>query len=128
MCNNLHGNSKPIKEEGIGYKLFSRYKGEYAQCFTQNLIICEPGYIYNKDGFITWDTEEDGEGFCFFLSHRTAQRALNTLQAKGHHEYSNHIIRKIQYKKGLGKHIERNIKKPYKFMTALCKQFKIIED
>lgn len=121
MCSYLHHDSKPIKKEGIGHKIFKNI----------NRPLFTPGRIYeckDKNNFICWNFDFKGDGFCFFLNRKEAVKCLNVLKRFNSETYNECFVKKIEYKKGLGKHIEDGITKCINFKIALCKQFKIIED
>ena len=126
MCNSLHGDSKKIEEEGIGYKMFQLINGNfYPICYNKNICVDIPfekinswdPLIYKKN----YDYYPDDKrfGFCFFLNLKDAFISINEWKDK------NVTIKRIKYKKGIGKHNE------FFFVNslveiALCKEFEII--
>jgi hypothetical protein len=122
MCNNLHRDSKPIKEEGFGWKIFG-FGDFYTTCFSPRI------YKHKKDGWIVWnltDPDYNNFGFTFFLTRKEARHMLKALR-NINPECEKHSIRRIEYKKGMGKHTEEFMLRGEKPIIALCKAFKIIE-
>ena len=117
MCNRLHGGFKKIKAEGYGYKIFNIND---TPCFMNN-------QRYSTiDNWVIWNCEE-GKGFCFFTSKKEAIRLLKKLKNSAVDEYKNHYIKRIKYRKGLGKNVETNItNEGEKYIIAICKEFKIL--
>lgn len=125
MCNYLHPNSKPIPENGFGYKVFEKkYNGELVPLFNVH-----QSYIENPSHWIKWRSEFNdpnkpvGCGFCFF---RTSRGAMKLIEAGLRYGFSKDVIKKIEYRKGLGSHVEHNIGHE-SFKISLCKEFRIIE-
>jgi hypothetical protein len=120
MCNNLHHDSKPIKEEGVGYKLVHKIGGEVYACVRDT--------SYSKEKSI-WDKQiSRRDGFCFFLSYKEAKRAQKAWSWRpksGSPRYPD--IMRIKYYEGLGKHIEKNFIVVANLSPspeiALCKEF-----
>lgn len=119
MCNQLHKEFKKIKSKGYGYKIFGI---KDSPCFGFNK------QMYSKickDDWIIWDCEY-GDGFCFFTSKKEAIRLLKSL-VNFSRDYSEHYIKRIEYRQGMGKHLECNIEKGQNYEIAICKEFKILE-
>jgi hypothetical protein len=116
MCNKLHEDSIPIKEEGIGYKLFTEEKGRYKPFFVCSWM-GRTRYNFDSDNSCVWNGEQD-HGFAFFLSEK---------------DVSPHYVKfltRISYKGGMGSHVEPSMAyyckgKP---IIALCKEFTIVEE
>ncbi len=117
MCNELHRDYKKIKSSRYGYKIFDKND---SSCFG------ELGYDF-EDGWIKWDSSKGPGGFCFFASKKEAFKLLKQLQKYDIEGYSNHCVKKIQYKQGLGKHFENIVNDDLIFEIAICKEFKILE-
>lgn len=134
MCNRLYEKSEKIKKEGFGYKIFSL---DNKNCFD------ETAYSKQKNNWVKWghsfyeQTQMNKQkelihfigkenGFCFFLTKKEAMKCLNRLQNIYLHKFNKHKIKKIQYKEGMGKHIEYQIDGDTPFEIGLCKQFKIM--
>jgi len=140
MCNCLHDDSVPIKEEGIGWKLFiSGKNNDFAgDCRKANgtghktLLKAFVGwFIYtsrNKGNTVKWDKGRDhygvdnDYGFCFFITRRGAERALKLWGPVGWRTKA-HLV-KINYKGGLGKHKETGFV-GQGTTIALCKEFSL---
>ena len=73
MCNSLHIDSKPIPEEGVGWKLFSYQHDNFKGLGSDKIKLSSLVYcLYYKDlvnSFVTWRSRfsDGGDGFCFFL-------------------------------------------------------------
>jgi hypothetical protein len=123
MCNELHENFKPIDKTGFGYKIFTY--NPYARKYFYRPMFGDgskkPGYI---KGLNKWNPKigNGGDGFCFFLSKKDA------IRYRDYFEFSGRQIRKIKYRKGLGK--VRHNRRDYggMFTFSLCKEFKILEN
>jgi hypothetical protein len=124
MCNKLHADAVPIKKTGFGWKIVG-------QSVKGNLSLClRDVYISDFEGWISWAEPpndpippppcEDIKGFCFFPTKREAERCLRKWGCS-----YNKIVR-IQYRRGLGRHIERHMILGEKFDIALCKEFKFV--
>lgn len=127
MCNRLHDNSKPTPKCGYGYKLFQRFT--YTEGVFSPLYGSENIYHADKRGWVKWkigfstDFFPGSFGFCFFRSSKTAMRVLNY--------YGNDrdiVMKRIQYRRGLGHHIETKMIGGMRIPIALCKEFKILEE
>lgn len=128
MCNNLL-NAKPIPKTGTGYKLFCKHIN-YSPAFYGNSYV---KYNENKNQdeptnplkrWVIWKAPVGyGDGFCFFLTRKEAKKCLSSF----YRDYRL-VIRKIKYRKGLGKRLESGISRNVPFEIALCKEFKIIEN
>ena len=131
MCNKLHSYSRPIRKKGKGWKIFEVVGNSLRQmsprdAFNRNRTIPP----YDKNIWINWSTElqpyeSDDFGFCFFLDKNEAERCLKEWRKDDHNTY---ILLPIEYKKGLGKHLELHIIWGFEFESSLCKEFKIIEE
>jgi len=108
MCNSLHDDSKPILSKGLAWKVFEKINGNLYPWFSGDRHGAKP-YIPGK--WYRWSRPEEGDGFCFIQTRQDA-RAF---------KLSGDVIRRIEYRGGLGCHKGRRI------TTALCKQFRIIE-
>lgn len=122
MCNNIHEIYKKIPEQGHGWKIFGP-KGN--PCFSGQ------EYTNRRDGFIRWNKRESsGDGFCFFLTRKEARRALNELKSRLYvimeNPYLRHLIKKIEYRKGLCKQQEPNMAEGV-YEIALCKEFRVVD-
>ena len=122
MCNKLHGDEKKIPKNGKGYKLFGSTIVDGSQIIPHQLVLNERMYITDNSGWINWKPENCKDGFCFFLSLRKAQRALCLWRRTFSPEIQ--TIIEIQYKEGLGKHMETGFVSGQSLETALCKEFK----
>jgi hypothetical protein len=121
MCNSLHSDSKPIKENGYGYKVFTVKDNKFYQMRSNSQL-----YFPALDGWIKWEKDDfSGDGFCFFLQKREAGRLLKRWSSAFYDD--SFVVKRIQYRKGMGIHIEDNIVKKFKFKTALCREFRILE-
>jgi hypothetical protein len=139
MCNCLHEDSKPIEEEGEGWKMFTR---NYEEGYGKLAIWVENGeFDYrnkNADGWIMWDCNDieakykasNRMGFCFFKSPASLEQAKKV--ARNYNTINpdfQDIICKIKYRGGLGHHMDRGTFGPdYPVDICLCKEFKIIEE
>lgn len=124
MCNFLHNNSKPIKESGIGWKLFSVdvYNRLHPLCVgNQNTYIV-------KEGKVSWRGR--GDGFCFFLDKKEANKAKKLWQEAsiGYMGDIPDVLLKIKYSQGLGEHLECSFISDTRIKIALCKEFTINPD
>lgn len=119
MCNSIHLISKPIKKEGKGWKIFSQ---DDQPCFGYG------EYSRKKDGPVVWKKDSAGDGFCFLLRKREAERLLRDIRKKDEDYYQHHHIHQIQYAGGLVRQTEDNITDPdVKYKCALCGEFRIID-
>lgn len=135
MCNLLHYNSTDIPEEGYGYKIFTkaltgRELGTMiGWCYYKK---DERGYaVYRKKyeedhtirnncfNFLRHEKQEDIAGFCIFLNEEEATKVINNWDKQ-----IPLTIRKIHYRKGLGKHQEDNFIVGLSFEIAIVKEFK----
>jgi hypothetical protein len=117
----LHKDHKPIKAEGFGYKIFSRREKS-----GNPVSLCDRRAYISDSEWIKWGWGPGGGGavgFCFFTNLREAKRSLNLWKPCGWEH-----IRKIQYKGGLGKHIERGFISGKNIAIALCQSFKILDE
>ena len=116
MCNNLKNGNRVYKipEYGFGYKVFLKSKG--------NIKTLRTAYHETKmlkNAWIEWEDDRytgwgHGDGFCFFL----------TLQdMKDFYVCSYETVRRIRYRKGLGRRREGD-----SYMSSLCKEFKILKE
>jgi len=141
MCNFIHKRSKQIPERGVGWKIFVKqpvitsFNSRYQARATMLHPLFRGGrYTTNKDGSVSWQNcwSHYGDGFCFFLTKKEAERTLNALQkahdSGGWCSYSNCIVVKLNYYGGLGQHIEPKVMDRKRFRTAICKRFKIHKD
>lgn len=109
-----------IKTEGIGYKLFVLEDNKLYAAFGGS-------YIKDYDGWIRWDvfyTQEDA-GFCFFATLAQANKALESLIEDS--LYKNIVIRKIQYKQGLGSFNSPEMDGKLR-RFCIAKEFKVIDE
>lgn len=120
MCNDLHENFKPIKKTGFGYKIFT-YEPSSRNHFKP--MFPDGAESFKSKEINKWNSKKfknRGDGFCFFLTERVAKNFLLFYP----HPHSSKIrtIRKIKYRKGLGK-VRHMISTYY-----LCKEFQILKD
>lgn len=116
MCNLLHNNSKPIPEKGIGWKVFQILpKGKlgswnwpdreytlsrrYTKWEAKNL---------NTRGIFYLDMSSDKSGFCFYINRKEAIKTRDEYNKKykARNSHIRYTVKKIKYRRGLGKHIE----------------------
>jgi len=121
MCNYLHEDSKPIDEDGIGYKVFSKIYGEYKTAFLANDYLNIYSEIVDpRKEKIIWNNDKyEDTGFCFFISKEEALRFLNNPNTISRY----FVLAEIKYNKGLGKHQEDRIQASERYETGLCKEF-----
>jgi len=128
MCNKLHEDSVAIPESGVAWKLFRRSdpdcKGSYFR---------DDPYIIDKDGWVTWRWAGGrGFGFCAFSTKEEAERYAATETEEDWEGDENYFynpqIRKINYRGGLGKHMESLILFGYLFETVIVKAFRVVRD
>ena len=123
MCNSLHEDEKKIPKSGKGYKLFGSTTVVGGQIIPHQLVIAPLMYTTETSGWVTWIPQEfRSDGFCFFLSLRKAQRVLNLWRRA--FPFETQTIIEIQYKEGLGKHIETGFVNGQSLEISLCKKFK----
>jgi hypothetical protein len=125
MCNFKHARSKPIPETGFGWKVFTKLPdGELGRVFNYG------HYLQDPCKGVSWHNSLNykGVGFCFCPTRAEARRLLYDLKnAEGlWGEYSNCVIRKIEYKGGIEKHQENKILDGYEYETALATWFRVI--
>lgn len=121
MCNRLHVDSRPIPESGEGWKIFGvSVNSELSSLFKGDR------YLKENDGFVLWKNQfgdgQEQNGFCFLLSEKEAIRLYKDLS------YVCSLVLKINYRKGLAKHMQKGIVAGYEFETALCKEFSVVDD
>ena len=119
MCNQLHGNFKPIKKTGFGFKVFAYNPYARKHFF-------KPMFPDGKESFKSvelnkWDKKFNyrGGGFCFFLTEQGARNFLYGRCASS----KPRVIHKIKYRRGLGK-----MKHFGSGTYSLCKEFYILEE
>jgi len=115
MCNHLHDDSKPIKQSGIGWKVFTKIGNEY-------YTMAQPLVKFNNEEKNIWNEKGSniGDGFCFLLSKHSAEKLRKVwMDPKC-------VIKRIRFSKGLGRHIENGIASHCPISMALCKEFEII--
>ena len=127
MCNYLDEDATPIPRKGFGWKMFEIYEGNDALFLGG--IICplshyRPAGPIKYDGWVNWIDFNTGEdGFCFFLDKLDALDALKSW-GPGFRV----IIRKIEYRRGLGLNKEWNMfsgqREPIN--VALAKSFRLV--
>lgn len=119
MCNRLHDGSEEIPTKGKGWKIFTS---------KNNLgMVLYNKYNKNGSGQIVWSNETKGDGFCFFMTRKEARKAIKDWKSVTSGWKREPIsIKRIEYKQGLGKHLEDPFMYCKYYQTALCKEFKII--
>jgi len=124
MCNQLHKNSKDIKKEGVGYKIFrNNIVTKFAPCFGWS------EYIIDEDGWVRWDNPSHGdEGFCFFMTKSAANKTLKIIKKVPGWGSAALKVYKIKYRAGIGSHLEKGIAIGLSVKIALCKEFKVIDE
>ena len=130
MCNRLHGDSTPINEEGIGYKIFFKVGSNLSR-----MVIPLSESPYPKNRWVRWNGRFGGKefGFCFFLSLKEAKKCLRAWckeypdDLPPSYHMTDYSIHEIKYKKGLGSHREWGIITNIGFKVSICKEFKIGE-
>jgi hypothetical protein len=121
MCNCLHADSEPILSFGIGWKLiFLNNKGLP--------VSVVDGVVYTGEK-IVWNPKRDpdGDGFCFFLTKKEADRVNNLHEWGGRSGVGSQRVVKIKYRLGLGKHIETHFIGGETIRIALCKEFEFVD-
>lgn len=129
MCNLLHSDSKPIPENGFGYKIFTKGpKDSLVPVFGRSSYVKAKDWI-NWRPSLYWNDQRTHieTGFCFFMTKKEAEKMLKACQGADRGSYNDCCILKIQYRKGLGCHKEGGVITGKFFKTALCKGFKILE-
>jgi hypothetical protein len=124
MCNSIHNEHQPIPEKGFGWKIF---ESKNKPCFGF-------GNPYEFDGqWVRWnkDFQACGDGFCFFLTQKEAQRALDRWwdnfeanDVRGIMDPSNRLIRRIAYQGGLCRQQESNMIDGITVTMALCTKWR----
>lgn len=130
MCNSLHHDSKPIPESGVGYKIMDKYYGEMKPVFGG-----KSRYWQGDDGWIKWKpnfywdntADQSNYGFCFFRTKKGAERLLADCRKIDRKNYTQCLVKKIEYRKGLGCHEEGGVITGKFFTTSICKEFRILE-
>ena len=118
MCNELHKDSEPIPESGTGWKIFDNKVNREFRSFMYSEKYIE------TDGWISWRLKLPPErGFTFFLQKPDFEYIKERFQ------YGNEtlVLKQIEYKNGLGKHMEDRFLFDELHEIALCKDFRIIE-
>lgn len=121
MCNYLHLDSRAIKPEGFGWKLF----------VSETSMTLYP-YTIDKDNWIRWNKDyctkltNGGRGFCFCLRKSEALRLAKVWTERS--SVDKVEVARIQYKGGLGRHDEPHICSGYSFDTAICLSFKRVRE
>src|SRR3989304_10453664 len=121
MCNQLHKNSKDIKKEGVGYKIFrNNIVTEFAPCFGGL------EYKITEDGWIRWDNPSYGDGgFWFFITEYAANKTLKIIKKVPGWGSTALKVYKIKYRAGIGSHLEKGIAIGLSVKIALCNEFKV---
>jgi len=155
MCNRVHKGKtfRKIPKSGKGYKLFHRtehgqlvsliHRTEHGQLVS--LSTGHQDYKSKKDGWVKFNhklaktrlIDHGIAGFCFFPTKRTARMALerwmygpNKTQLKSQNSFSsaftNTVLREIEYREGLGSHIEKEFMVGCRYRIAICQEFRPI--
>ena len=133
MCNKLHPDFAPIEESGYGWKVFSEVSnGILLPLYYTNHYVNARGELLSGESIhrVVWDDsfffgiDQSAYGFCFFESKRDAIKLVKSLP-----KYSSittkAVIKKIAYRRGLGKNYEE-IHGNY-YISMLCKEFEVTE-
>ena len=145
MCNNLQNEYEPIPESGTGYKLFTKscynfltlcgemssYKGENGQPIdiTKEFAIWNDNYHTEANKMASFDPNlTEPFGFCFFTDWATAKFAIDKWPQFARSGEPKVCICRIEYRKGIGEHIETRMLIRDWIKVALCKEFRIIEE
>jgi hypothetical protein len=131
MCNHLSAEAIPIKDQGVGWKLFilKPFKPEGTGKLTPltNLPEAAITYIVADDGWVDWGSEYSeipDYGFCFFLDKDEALRCKQ-LWTKDLYSPYPVILRKIEYQNGLGLNLEDGMITGEVFKVGLSRSFRL---
>ena len=131
MCNHLKPEAVPIKGEGIGWKLFilKRFKPEGTGKLTPLTNLPEVAITYTvaDDGWVDWASEYSDipdYGFCFFLDKDEALRCKRLWTMDLYSPYPV-ILRKIEYRNGLGLNLEDGFICTEVFKVGLARSFRL---
>jgi hypothetical protein len=126
MCNfyDHSNNGKKIEKEGKGWKIF--VVGD----INGRLRRANTSHLYKQDGkWIIWkDRCGQGDGFCFFLDKKEAERVLE-LCIKNWRTYipGKFVLKEIEYQDGIGECNEYYMFDSYiTVRKAICKAFKVV--
>lgn len=129
MCNSMHSEYVHIPKKGFGYKIF---KANGDPCFADNVYCRTHGWI-KWDDRLNRNYPFDNCGFCFFLTKKEAQRALDMWE-QNYYTNDNHfnavidpadrVIRKIEYAQGICRQEESEMIDGIIVTMALCKAWR----
>jgi hypothetical protein len=128
MCNYLHEIHEKISEEGKGFKIF----GKDGSPLFNFLNVPRTHYELSDDEWVVWNSEHRNEpeaGFCIFLTKEIAEECFRLLEKYiyGSQKYKHCYISPIEYKQGLGKHMEHQLTEG-EHEIAIVKQFRIVKE
>ena len=134
MCNAWHGiegGGSKIKKEGVAWRIFGPGDRPPFRRSSEGRYIEK--YRKGRDGRVKWDERETGWdfkqlGFAVFLTKKEAKRLLDELNKpfEGSYGFSECYIKKVEYRGGIGKHIEERITHKDTFEIGIVREFKII--
>lgn len=119
--------SKRIPKTGFGYKIFRVYDNRlFGLLLDDEYEVSEDGWIrYLKCGGSRFRSKRKGFGFC--LDRNEAERIMsiwrtNTFAIESKQK---HIIKKIEYKKGVKEIVDRHLIRDSDAKYSFCGQFKM---
>ena len=132
MCNYLHEIHEKISEEGKGFKIFGKDDSTLFTTLFNFRNVPRTCYELSDDEWVVWNSEHRNKpeaGFCIFLTKEIAEECFRLLKKSiyGSKKYKHCYIAPIEYKQGLGKHMEYQLTEG-EHEIAIVKQFRIIKD
>lgn len=117
MCNRLHSDSQPIPKEGKAWKVVNQSRE------LQTMLYTKP-YEVSDDGWVRFDHRKHyGDGFCLSPTRKEARR----LQKLWKRETLIDVrVVRVEYRGGIGKHLEDNICTGMEFPTLLVEEWRPI--
>lgn len=130
MCNSRHPDGVPIKNHGIGWKIFQTKLSEwrdYGGALTTVATMCSRNPIFaDSKGVIKYTKKHgDQDGFCFCVDKNEGERLLKVWQTTSING-STCVLKRIHFYGGIEKHQERDICEGI-YETALCKSYRILD-
>jgi hypothetical protein len=123
MCNTLNQEYSTIPEEGVGWKMFDISGNRLS-----GIVYLPSFYVKDSYGWVNWiktsGDDDKKSGFCFFLERAEALRGLELWKTGIHnHQY---VLRKIEYRRGLGVNAEEKMIDQEIINVALARSFRLL--
>jgi len=124
MCNRLREDFTKIPAKGVAWKIFTR--PSHGHLALRSLVSAEH-YATTKSGWVHWNSYDDKLGFCAFESIAETGKAVRQwVKVVRGTRRSHFIIKKIEYKNGLGSHLETGFVHGVNMRTIIVRSFKVL--